>query len=208
MPKGTIDIVVEPGLVRVNFDTISTFPHKRFYVGLACLVFIVVADCAIFFSGGKHGATSLWQDMHAYPIDSSRILFPLAIIVIPSVLLCWHISRVVAIAYPGAEKLECNRTTLTISRIRWLDWENKDWISESYQLNDVSRLRFGVIVSGRGNSTYGLLFRAAGRNYRLFPKLTTHEVGKILAGLEALGADTDRLRKARQRELKKRKVRA
>ena len=208
MPKKTIDIVVEPGLVRVHYDVISKSPHGRFYVGLACLLFIIAMSCVLFFSGGKHGATSLWQDMHAYPTNSFHILFPLALILTLSVLLGWHMARVVAVAYPGAQKLECDRTTLTVSRIRWLDWENKEWISESYQLSDVSRIRFGVIVSGRGNSTYGLRFRAAGRNYKCFPKLTTREVGKILAGLEALGADTERRRKAAQRELKKPQIRA
>jgi len=208
MPKGTIDIVVEPGSVRVHYDAINKSPHGRFYVGLACLLSIIALSCAIFLLGGKQGETSLWQDMHAYPMSSPRIYWPLAILVAFGVLFGWHMTRVVAILYPGAEKLECDATTLMVSRIRWLDWENEEWISESYKLSDVTRIRFGVIVSGRGSSTYGLLFGAAGRTYKLFPKLTSREAGKILAGVEALGAETDRRRKAAQRELKNRKVRA
>jgi len=198
MPKGKIDIVIEPGLVRVHYDAISKSPRGRFLAGLLYLLFGIVMICLIIFVPGKHGTPSIWQDLHAYPKDSFGFLFPLGFVLTMFVIFAWFLARVVPVAYPGGQKLECDGETLTISRIRWLDLENKEWTTESYLLKNVSRIRYGVLVSGRGNSIHGLRFRAARRNYKLFPKLTTREVGKILSGLEAFGADTERRRKALQ----------
>ena len=202
MPRGKIDIVIEPGLLRVQYDAIRTSPHRRFYIGLGHLLFFLTIICLFIFASGKHGAPSVWQDLNTYPAGSSGFLFPVGFVLAFFLICVWHLTRIVPAIYPGGQKLECDGLTLTVSRMRWFDWENKEWISESYLLKDVSRFRYGVLVSGRGNSIFGFKFRAAGRSYRLFPYLTTREVGKILSGLEGLGVETDRRRKASERRLK------
>jgi hypothetical protein len=195
MVRGEIDIKAEPGSVTVRYDITSKSPHGRFKVGLGYLALAVVVLSFLVFAPGKQRALSAWDDMHSHPVTSSGFLVPFCFVLLGSGVLAWAVIRGVLIAHPGDQKLEFDGQMLTVSRMRWLDWENKDWIAESYLLKDVSRMRYGVILSGKGNSIDGLRFSAAGRSYKLFPKLTTNQAGKILGGLEALGLETDRQQK-------------
>jgi len=198
MVHGEIDVQVEPDLVTVRYSIVDVSPHGRFYIGLAHLAFLIAMTLAVFFAPGKHDAPSMWQDISASPITSSGFFVPLSIILAVFGFLFWIFLRIVQAGYPGDQKLECNGETLTISRIQWFDWNNKDWITESYPLHEISRMRYGVLLSGKGNSIYGLRFNAAGRSYKLFPKLTTRKAGAILSGLEALGMVTDRRQRQRK----------
>ncbi len=204
MPKGIIDILVEPGFVRVQYDAVSGSPYRRFYIGLGHGLLCLALVCACLFGGGRNGASSPWQDLHAYPVGSYRFIFPACFVLFILLISAWHLFTTLPAIYPGGQKLECDGLTLTVSRMRWFDWRNQEWISESYLLKDVSRFRYGTLVRGRGNSISGFRIRAAGRNYRLFPNLTSRQVGKILASLEALGLETDRRQKALQRKSKSR----
>ena len=199
MPKGKIEILVEPRSVRVEYLPFQTSPYGRFYWGFGLLAFCVFLLCILIFSSGKHGSTSIWQDLQAHRAGSSDFLVPLGLILAVVAYMVWLLARTLPVAYPGGQRIECNGDMLTVSWVRWLDWKNENWISETYLMKDVCRIRYAVIQSGKGSSTWGLRFEAAGQAYKLFPDLTTHEVGKILGALEALGVETDRKRKAKQR---------
>ena len=199
MPKNKIDVSIEPRQIRIQYDAIRESPYGRFYAGLLYLGFGIGVICLFLFVPGKHGAPSIWRDMHSSPVDSFGFLFPLGLLLAAFSLTGWLLVRAVRVTCPGAQKLECDGATITVSWIRWMDWKNETWVTETYPLQEVSRIRYGVLVSGRGGSTYGLRFRATGRNYKLLPDLNTVQAGKILAGFEAMGGDTQRARKKVQR---------
>ena len=196
MTKAEIDVAVEPGRVRVYFDTTSKSPHGRFYWAFSILAFLGAIISMILFASGKHGEPGLWERFRESPADSYRSLVPSLLLLALFAVMIWLAIRALRVNYPGGQKLECDGHTLTISRLRWLDWQNSDWITQTYALNEVSRIRYAVIVHNRSKSTWGLHLTAAGKGHRLFPHLTTQQAGEILNGLEALGANTERFVKA------------
>jgi len=192
MARDKIRIEVNPGSLTIRYEVSSVSPHGRFYAGALFLAFALCGICFVLFMPGKHGSPSMWDDLHSQPLNS----FGFYLAVSGSALLLWYVARAARIAYPGDHELKCDRETMTVSWVRWLDWKNRSWVSESYLMSDVLEIRYGVILRGRGGSIDGLRFRAAGKDYRLFPQLTTNEAGKILAAFEDLGADTKRKRKS------------
>ena len=202
MAKAQIDVVVEPLRVEVCFDSTSKSPHGRFYVGFVILAFLSGIAIMVLFAPGKHGEPGAWQRFRESPSDLYYFLVPSLLLLALFVFMAWLAIRAVRVNYPGGQKLECDGMTLTISRLRWLDWSNKDWITQTYALSEVSRLRYAVIVQSRSKSTWGLHLTAAGKGYRLFPHLTTQQAGEILGGLEALGVNTDRVMKAARKAVR------
>jgi hypothetical protein len=195
MLKNKIDINIEPRQIRVQYDAIRDSPYGRFYTGLLYFGFGFVMICLFLFAPGKHRAPSVWQDLQSNPVESFGFLFPMGILLVLFPLIAWLLVRALQVTHPGAQRLEFDGATLTVSCIRWMDWKNEEWVTKAYLLRQIWDIRYGVLVSRRGNSIHGLRFRTAGRNYKLFPKLTTVQAGKILAGFEAMGADTGRQRK-------------
>ena len=92
-------------------------------------------------------------------------------------------------AYPSDESFHCDRSTLTISRVRWLDIHNKDWETRSYPLADIEKIRYQALASAKGSSIYGLRFLAGGKTQRVLPGITPRQADKVLKALKALGAD-------------------
>ena len=101
-------------------------------------------------------------------------------------LLLW---RWVVSAYPSDESFHCDRSTLTISRVRWLDIHNKDWNTRSYVLADIAKIRYRALARAQGGSIYGLRFLAGGRTQRVLPGIKPRQADEILKALKAFGAD-------------------
>jgi hypothetical protein len=196
MAKAEIDVVVEPGRVRVYFDSTSRSPHGRFYFGFVVLALFGAILLILPFAPGDHGGPSLWQRVRETPAESYRFLIPTVLLLTLFAVLAWLVIRALRLNYPGGQRLECDGLTLTVSWLRWLDWDNRDWITQTYALNDVSRLRYAAIFQSRRKLTWGLRFTVAGKSYKLFPHLTNQQAGMILEGFEALGANTDRIMRA------------
>ena len=91
-------------------------------------------------------------------------------------------------AWASDETFHCDRESITIKRIPWLDFPNRGWRTYTYPLADVNAIRFAVIASAKGSAFWGLRFRAHGRKWAL-PGLEAPEAKQILTGLRALGAD-------------------
>jgi len=185
-----IHVVVTPELVRVRYEPSQESPYRRFYMGAAFFLFVIALLAIMVFMPGKHAAPSIWDDLHPHP--GHGILIPVFFVLLFSTWLFWSVAKSVRYIYPGDQEIVCNRESLVVSWVPWMDWSNTKRVSESYPLGYVSGIRYGVIVSGKGKSTYGLRFNASGTNYRLFPDLSAYHAGKILAGMEALGVETER----------------
>ncbi len=97
--------------------------------------------------------------------------------------------RYVTLAYPSDETFRCDRSTLSIARVRWLDIRNSHWDRWSHSLSDVEGIQYRAIARLRVGSIYGLRFISGGKTRRVLPGLKPHDAEKILTALKALGAD-------------------
>jgi len=189
MLQQEFNIVITESSVDVRHDVSSKSPKGRFYVGLFFLAFLILVICGVIFLPGKHGAPSMWHDVSTSPINSAGFIFPLSLVLLGAIFMGCVATRYLLAAYPSDETVHCDRSTLTVSKVPWLDVRNSKWTTRSYSLRDVSHLRFGVIASAKGSSIYGIRFVAAGKKLKVLPGLEAPEAAEILQGFKALGAD-------------------
>jgi hypothetical protein len=110
-------------------------------------------------------------------------------------------------AWPSNENLRCDHTTLTISRIPYLDFGNRTWKTKSYALRDIEKFRFAVYASAKGSSIYGFRFYGGDREHKILPGLEAPEAQNILKALQSFGVDVvvdDKLEKKVKEALEKR----
>jgi hypothetical protein len=189
MPDQDFTVDITDQSVNVRLDVSRRSPRTRFYW---CIFFIAIIICLFLFLPWKDGGSSLWHNFSSSPVDSgdftTKLVITLSVLVLTG-LTSW---RWVVSANPSDESFHCDRSTLTISRVRWLDFHNKDWHTRSYRLADIANIRYqpvGRMGSGKGSSIYGLRFLAGGKTQRVLPGITPRQADKILKALKALGAD-------------------
>jgi hypothetical protein len=175
--------------VNVRLDASMKSPHGRFYWAAFFVALWIAALCLLVFASGKHGERGMWHDFATYPVNSWGFIIPLLILLGCSALMALISWRYVVMAYPSDETFYCDPSTLTISKVRWLDIHNKDWRTRSYPLSDITGLKYRSIATAKGGAVYGLLFEAAGRSERVLPGLGTHDAGKILKALKSFGVN-------------------
>jgi hypothetical protein len=176
----TVDITDQS--VGVRLDVSRRSPRTRFYW---CGFYIAFLICAILFLPGKHGGSGLWHDSSE---DFTTKLVILLSVVGLTGLYAW---RWVVSASPSDERFHCDRSTVTLSRVRWLDIHNKNWHTRSYPLADIKNIRYQAVgsIGGQGGSIYGLRFLAGGKTQRVLPGITPRQADKVLKALKAFGAD-------------------
>ena len=92
-------------------------------------------------------------------------------------------------AWPSDETFQCDRLTVTLSRVRWLDFGNKNWQTSSHSLAEMKGIKYQAISSIRGDSIYGLRFSTGEKAHSVLPGLKPHEADRILKALRSFGAD-------------------
>jgi hypothetical protein len=186
------EIEVTNHSVKVRLNASKKSPRGRFHW---CIFFVAVWIAGLslaVFAKGKHGQSSAWHDLATNPVNSQGFIIPLVIFLGATVLIVLITWRYVLMAYPSDETFYCDRSTLTISKVRWLDVHNTDWRTRSYPLTAITGIKYRAVASTKGRSVYGLRFKAAGRSERVLPGLGTHDAGKILRAIKAFGANVDR----------------
>jgi hypothetical protein len=189
MGKQKFQIDINDQSVRVRLNISEYSPHGRLYVLIFVIALGTLAICALLFLPGKHGNSSMWHDLSSYPVDSGSFIFPFVLLLgltLLMVLLSW---RYVVSAYPSDEMFHCDRSMLTVSKVRWLDFKNTHWDTCSYALVEIASMKYQAIASLRGTSIYGLRFIVGGRRQRVLPGLKASEADKILKALKGLGVD-------------------
>jgi hypothetical protein len=155
-----------------------------FFIAIGAL-----AICGLLFLPGKHSSPSMWHDLSSSPADSGDFIFPFILLLSFPVLMGFLLWRYTIFAYPSDETVHCDRSTLTISKVRWLDIHNSHWDTRSYALAGIADMRYQEIAYVKGGSIYGLCFIAAGKTERVLPGLKPREADKILKALKTFGAD-------------------
>jgi hypothetical protein len=173
--------------VKVRLNASMKSPHGRFYWAAFFVALWIAALCLLVFAKGKHGEPGMWHDFATYPVNTAGFILPLLILLGSSALMALISWRYVVMAYPSDEILCCDRSTLTISKVRWLDIHNKDWRTRSYPLREITGLKYQSVAISKGAAVYGLRFRAEGRSQRVLPGLGTHDAGKILKAVKSFG---------------------
>lgn len=163
--------------------------RTRFYALAFFVGFMILAICALLFLPGKHGNPSMWHDLSTSSINSAGFWVPIALLFGFLVFMFLTTKRWVMLAYPSAEEFHCDRSTLCVSRVRWLDVRNDHWDTHSYSLAEALNIRYGVITSLRGRSIYGLRFDVGGKIQRILPGLNPPDAEKLLITLKSFGAD-------------------
>jgi hypothetical protein len=147
--------------------------------------------CLVVFANGRHGQSSMWHDLATHPVNSQGFIIPVAMLFGASVLVSLISWRYVVMAYPSDETFYCDRLTLVISKVHWLDIHNRDWWTRSYPLKAITGITYKAVARAKGGAVYGIRFKAAGRSERVLPGLGTQDARKVLKAVEAFGADVN-----------------
>jgi hypothetical protein len=183
MPEPDIDVDINDQSVSVRLNASGRSPRGRFYACISFIAMWAVLICGLLFLPGKGGTASMWHDL------SQGFIVPLAILVGCSVLMVLLTWRYTVSAYPSDETFHCDRSALTISKVRWLDFTNKHWDTRYYTLASLQEMSYDRIARLRGTSIYGLRVIAEGRTQRVLPGLKPRQADKILRALKAFGVD-------------------
>ena len=189
MDEEDISLEISSESVSARLDVSSASPRTRFYVCIFFAAFALLLMCLLLFAPGKHGTPSMWNDLLSSQANTSDFLVPLAILLIVPVMMVLLLRRYIVEAYPSDETFHCDRSTLTISKVKWFDIRNKQWTTLQFPLADVADIRYRSLASAKNTCIYGLRFRAGGRTQRVLPGLTVSDAAKILNALKGLGAD-------------------
>jgi hypothetical protein len=182
-------ISIKQDSVEVRLHPSSRSPRAKLGGAIFSTSMVIIVACALLFLPGKHSRPSMWHDMSDATIGSSDFLVPLGILILGGGLLGWMSFRWSAAAWPSDETLHCDHTTLTISRIPYLDFRNRTWKTRSYALRDIEKFRFAIYASAKNSSIYGFRFRTNGRRHKTLPGLEAPEAQNILTALLRFGVD-------------------
>jgi hypothetical protein len=206
-PVNDFTISINKNSVEVRLQPSSRSPHAKLGGAIFAASMVIVVLCVLLFLPGKHNRPSMWQDMANASIESGDFQVPVTILIVGGVLMAWLMFRWSAAAWPSDENFHCDRTALTISRIRYLDFRNRTWKTKSYALRDIEKLRFAMYASAKGTSIYGFRFYENDRGHKILPGLEAPEAQNILKALQSFGFDVvldDKLQKKVDEALERR----
>jgi hypothetical protein len=186
MPSQEYGIEIRADSVDVGWDNSHRSIQARAVGSFAYMAAGVVVFCLIMFTK-RHGA-STWWELTTSPRDSARLVMANAIVAIASGLLGLFVLIGMRNFFLSGEKLHCDRSQMTLSRIPWYSFTGR-WTARSFSLAEISKMEYGVVYSGKGGDTYGISFSAHGWRKKLFAGIDARDAFRILRGMESLGVD-------------------
>lgn len=192
-------ISISKDAVEVRLQPSSRSPHGKLGGAIFVTVMVILVLCGALFLPVKDNRPSVWQGMSNATVESGVFWVPIGVLLIVCCgLVAWVGFWWSAGAWPSDERFYCDRTSLTISRIPYLDFANHTWKTQSYPLHDVEKFRFASYAALRGSVIYGLRFDENCREHKILPGLEAPEAQGILKALQSLGVDVvldDKLQK-------------
>jgi hypothetical protein len=193
MARTVFNIELTDQSVDVRLITSENSPRGRFYAVFGNLAMMVLVPLFCLSCPRRNGGTSIWHDLSSVPLDSFDFMFYMSLLIvmvgIPVLYMTVTSWEYGVAANPSDQTLYCDRSTLTISTVRWLDIDNKDWETCSYALEEITKMKYGVIAATRGGTVYGLCFCARSKVHCVLPGVKPRTADKILKALKALGVD-------------------
>ena len=178
-----INITAESVSVRLDVK-----PKTRFYALAFFILFIALLTFGITVLPDKHGESALWQDLSTWSFTWSDFEYPLGFFVGMLIFMVAVQGRYVRYAYPSAETFHCDRSGLTISKVRWLDVHNKHWVTRFYSIAELQDVRYGRLALSKGAAIYGLRFNTGIDAHKALPGLEPRDAQKILMAMKSFGA--------------------
>lgn len=179
MPDQTIHVDLTITNDSVSARLQGNSGRTRLYALAFFFALTILGLCLLLFLPGKNGSPSIWHSRSASYF--TVLTFPLFIFVLTK--------RYVRLAYPADETFRCDRSTMSIAKVRWLDFRDSHWNPASFPLAEVRGIRYRVLVAMRGTAIYGLRFKVGGKTLRVLPWLKAADAERILLALKSFGAD-------------------
>jgi hypothetical protein len=157
------------------------------------------ASGSLFIASALYIGYGSWKDYSRHPVK--ELLCGLLVMVF----FAWGMRSFL----PFGERLHCDGSTLTWSKIPWISFGNR-WVMRSIPVSEISGARYGLAYRRRGGDLYGILLEAGGQRWKLFAGIESPEANRILHGLRVLGAnvqDNREMRYAIRETLRDRKAR-
>ena len=189
MPDPEFRIDISDQSVNVRLDVSTHSGRSRFYWLGFLVAMLAIGLCIFLFSPGKNGNPSMWHGMTTSSAGYLDFLVPFFTLIIVPPPMFFFLRGYLRFACPSDETLACDRSSLTVARVRWLDIRNRHWITSSYPLREVQEIGYRELSSFRGSSVYGLRFVVGNKTYRVLPGLLPRDAERILNALKALGVN-------------------
>jgi hypothetical protein len=186
-------IKITPDAVDVSTSE-SAHASRRPGVNVAMMVAGVGFFLWQTFRTDRYGYT-LWRCLERYPRHSWEFRDALFGMVVMALVTGLFFILGLRGLFPSGETVHCDRSTLTVSKIPFVSFRGK-WRTRTFELLYVCSLRYTVLQSGRGESTYGIRFLCGGKQTML-AGLTAPQAYRILGALKILGADVPEHREMR-----------
>jgi hypothetical protein len=87
---------------------------------------------------------------------------------------------------PFGQRLHCDRSTLTWSKIPWIGFGNR-WVTRSVPVSEVVQASYAMVYKSKG--VYGIVIETYDDSWKLFWGIETPEANRILRGLKGLGVN-------------------
>jgi hypothetical protein len=87
---------------------------------------------------------------------------------------------------PFCERLHCDGSTLTWSKIPWVCFGNRR-VTRSVPVSEIVRVSYAIVHGNVSGSYYGILLEPFGSSWKMFWGIESPEANRILIGLKALG---------------------
>ena len=87
---------------------------------------------------------------------------------------------------PFCERLHCDRSALTWSKIPWVSFGNRR-VTRSMPVAEIVRASYSIVFKSRSEHYYGILLDTDGKPWKMFWGIESPEANRILRGLSGLG---------------------
>ncbi len=151
--------------------------------------FVLSALVMFYLSCLGHGRNpSIWKmavNSRAGSSDFASNMIPFVLLLVLEVLLL-----AVGIRYllPFNERLHCDPSTLTWSRIPWVSFGNRR-VTRSIPVIEIVRASYAIAFKSATEHYYGILLETYGKPWKLFWGIESPEANRILRGLSGLGVN-------------------
>jgi hypothetical protein len=165
-------------------DSFQSTRTSRFFFGgvaVGCALFLLYGSC---FGHGQN--PNIWVMLADSRPGSTGFAFNVIDAVLIVVLVVFFLLVGIRYFLPFGERLHCDRSTLTWSKIPWVSFGNR-WVTRSLPLSEILRASYGIVYKSKG--IYGILLEAEGKPWKLFWGIETPEANRILLGLKGLGVN-------------------
>ena len=181
--KESVDVECHAGLVSSRFPS-SASPTTVGCLFVVASLVLILRDC--FDSGENPGVFKMISNSRP---GSATFLGAILLLVLYVLLLA------VGIRYflPFRERLHCDRSALTWSRIAWLSFGNR-WITRSVPFSEITGASYAIVYQGY----FGIVLETYDESWKMFWGIKSPEANRILRGLEKLGVNVHKDREMRE----------